>query len=146
MKHYVKALVSILLLASVIALVLTSAWHEIGKCSGQGCLFVFPVAGILFLVEYLLLAPSYFWLMMGRAWWGALLAAVSIALSVAGLYKSAGFLDVRMYSPVFGWYLTYPESWPVQYLVWAQLLTVALVLLKVVFQAPLRRLFSDDIG
>lgn len=145
MRYYLRVLLSIVLVTSAVCLSVASGWHELAKCSGQGCLFILPVLALLFLVGYALLAPAYIWLLIGRAWWGGLLALLGICLSIWGLYSSAGLLDARMYSSVFGWYLTYPESWPVQYLLWAQLFTLVLLLLKVPLQSVFRWLSTNDI-
>ncbi|UYZ62572.1 hypothetical protein [Hymenobacter weizhouensis] len=137
MKQFLYVLLSTILVAVAGFLIVASAWHETGKCSGQGCLIMFPVAGVFFLAGYGLLVPAYFWLVLGRAWWGGVLAVVGVALSFGVLYKFAAVFDVRMHSAVFGWYLTYPEQeWPVQYLLWAQLCTLGLLFLKY----PLHRL------
>jgi hypothetical protein len=120
-KNSVRVLVLLLVSGYFTVLTLGSAWHETGKCSGQGCLIVFPVAALWLGLGYALLLPAYFWMVSGRAPWSALLALAAVGLS---------FVVLRHYSLSFGGGLAWEyreEDWPVHYLLRREVATVLLM-------------------
>ncbi|GAB2957010.1 hypothetical protein GCM10027048_24220 [Hymenobacter coalescens] len=106
-------------------LVMSSAWHETGKCSGQGCLIVFPFAAFWYLLAYALLLPAYGWVLAGWRWWQWLLALGAVLLSGLVLRQVAHVFDYSL----GGIPIDYRKSeWPFHHLMRLQVLTAVLLL------------------